>query len=364
MVNIKRKKPDKNSLHKLLNDGFEGWGQKDYFEWKYDLFPGYDPERDNFLVYSDSGELIGARRVFEKVLYSPSGEKIPVHVHGGTVVHKDHRGHGHYSELLSKTNDFSDEEAEFVFTFNREGMITTKHHKKNDWSWISLPIHVKIISPAKILSNEFLSNKITEFGSDLVYPLEKRLTKYDAVSRSINRIASFKYGNIPPSSENLDSDTGNVIVKENISDSLAEEIYEFLSDSNIENFYRFQRNPSIIKHCSKYPKSRTYIERDFSDGKIRGYGISGILEKNGLKECRILEQRWSDKKVGKNILDKIEDDVRKFGVDVISICSRDFPSDPTWLKMEVEYMMWKNNGNKEELSEVPEEWRVTIYDIL
>jgi len=368
-MNLKVKEPDYGELHELLNHGFDGWGSREYFDWRYKKFPDYDPEKDNILIYSESGKLIGARRVFVKRLYTPDGEEIPVHIHGGTVVHKDHRGSGHYSDMLARSKEYSEREAHHIFTFNRKGKITTKHHIKNDWSWITLPIYVKIISPSKVLSHQFGSNRSSNIGLDVISSLDKKLTKSDFVSKMVAKLAGSKYGTVPSSSDtsmngSMEEDhTVSVLPKSKVTDDILQEICEYI-DRNKSDVYRFERDTNILKHCIEYPEALVFLARDESEGKLIGFGISGVLDKDGLRECRILEQGWSDPKVGMNLLKEIENRVRSLDVDVMAICSDDFPAERTWIKMDTEYMMWTDIDEAKELPVDAHGWRITIYDVL
>jgi len=51
-------------LYELLTHTFEGWGSSEYFEWKYDLYPNYDPTTDDLTITNAEGRIVAARRVF------------------------------------------------------------------------------------------------------------------------------------------------------------------------------------------------------------------------------------------------------------------------------------------------------------
>jgi len=311
--------------------------------------------------------LIGARRIFRKSIVTPSGKELPVHVHGGTVIDKDHRGRGYYSELLEQSMEYSENEVDYVITFNREGKITTKHHKKEGWNWVTLPIYTKIISPSKLLSHQYLDNELSKFGSELAKPVEKRLTRLDLVSRAITKAASLKFGESAGSSSRrkISNEKGIEIASKNGDEISEEELREMveLLEEDIEGNHHYQRNISILNHCVKYPESRVFTARR-KDDELVGFAVCGILEKAGLRECRILEQNWMDEKVGEQVLKEVENDSRDRDVDVIAVASDKFPEDPTWLKIDTEYMMWEELSDGKKLSKSSESWKLSIYDVL
>ena len=363
-----QEKPDDSELLNLLNHAFNGWGTKEYFEWKYNSFPHYKPEKHNFLVFEETGDLVGAKRIFKKYLCLPYGEKVPVHVHGGSVVHEDYRGRGHYSSMLSKSMDYSSEKVDHNFTFNREGKITTKHHKKEGWKWVTLPIYVKIISPSNVLANYLLEDNYTKGIANYLSKVDRQLTKSKIASKMFANGAELFYGD-SKKEKNEKSFVRNennyeleAIDGDKVSKELVIEVAEYINERVVAN-YHFERNEKIIEHCLAYPNGKLFLARDEDDQEIVDVVVAGLLEKQGLRECRILEQTWSEPEATKLLLSKVENYIRKLKGDVMAICTDRRPGSD-WIKMDTEYMMWPGSNNKDGLPNEISEWRITTYDVV
>jgi len=359
-----QKKPDDEALLKLLNNAFDGWGSREYFEWKYDRFPNYDPSEHNFIVTTATGKLIGARRVFERRLQRPDGETALAHVHGGTAVHEDHRGKGHYSDLLRRSNEYSRQRADCLFTFNRSGKITTDHHEKNGWNYIILPVFVKPLSPLKVASNYVFDNLVLQSITDKLSSADRHLTKSEIVSRWIAASAGQIYGrNRQTVSTARTPSTDYVIdVVEDPGEELIEQLDTVLTDMTNET-YTFERSKKAIRHSLLFPSARLILARKKDQRTIAGFAVAGHLNRSGLIETRVLEQAWNDPAVTQRLLARVENDAREFGADVVVACSEHQPS-KNWIEMGTEYMMWPPGFSTHEYPVSQSDWRITAGDIL
>jgi GNAT superfamily N-acetyltransferase len=374
--------PDDRELLALLNRAFDGWGSERYFEWKYDAFPGYDPERDNFVATNDDGEVVAARRVFERPLQTPDG-RATVHVHGGTVVDPDYQGRGHYSRLLEESMVYSREHADHVVTFNRAGKITTDHHLENGWRHLTLPVRTRVLSPSRVLAHYVVDHDAARTVAGRVAAIDRRLTRSDAVSRLLATAAGAIYGGGDgganggegaPGDRNGRTDgdatppatpdgtcTVEILDGRDLEGDGLQELADHL-EAELDAPYHFERSAETLRHAARYPGASVYVARD-GDGDLRDFLVAGTLQKEGFAECRVVEQTWADPAATRRLFERVEADARREGADVIVTCSAHSPG-PNWIEMGTEYMMWPPDVGEGSLPASPAEWRLTAYDVL
>ena len=358
--------PDDRELLALLNSAFDGWGSERYFEWKYGDFPEYDPAADNFVVRNDAGEVVAARRIFRRRLRTPGGT-VPVHVHGGTAVHEDYRGRGHYTELLERSMAYSREHAEYVVTFNRAGKITTQHHEANGWRHLTLPVHSKVLSPSRVLAHYVLDHDVARRAAGYASAVDRQVTRSDLVARLLAAGADAVYGDggdggdpVPPTVAEATYEVETVEGRA-LSGDLLEELSGLLEDE-LAAPYRFERSPETLSHAARYPEATVYVARD-GGGNLRSFLVAGYLRKEGLTECRVVEQTWVEPAATRLLFERVEADARRAGADVVVACSGRQPA-PGWVGLGTEYMMWPPEFGTGSLPESPDEWRLTTYDVL
>ena len=392
------REPDDDELLALLNSAFDGWGSERYFEWKYTDYPDYEPADDNFVVRNDAGEVVAARRIFRRQLRTPGGS-VPVHVHGGTAVHEDYRGRGHYTELLERSMEYSREHAEYVVTFNRAGKITTEHHRKNGWRHLTLPVHTKVLSPSRVLAHYVVDDDLARTVAGYASKLDRQVTRSDLVSKLLATAAGAVYGDgasagagekgasadagtkgASTDAEGASADAGNggnsdgfpptvaeatydveTVDGRALSDELLEELYGRLREE-LEAPYRFERSPETLRHAGRYPEATVYVARDGA-GNLRSFLVAGYLRKEELTECRVVEQTWAEPAATRHLFERVEADARRAGADVVVACTERRPA-PGWVGLGTEYMMWPPDVGSGSLPESPGEWRLTTYDVL
>ena len=352
--------PESSDLYSLLDEGFNGWGTRSYFDWKYEQYPAYDPAEDNFVIRRD-GSVVAARRVFRKRLVGPDGETVPVHVHGGAVVHEDYRGEGHYSTLLEESLADS-EDAAHVFTFNRAGKITTVHHQKNDWHWLTLPVCLKPLSPAGLAAGYVFENGPLSDLAGALAGLDRYVTRSKAMSAALARVGGRYYaGHCDPirAGDPTKRPDVDVLAGESVPDRTIAAMAEVLE--SVDSDYHFERSERIVRHCTRYPGARTVLAR--RDGDLTGFAVAGLLRKDDVREVRILEQWWPDPGVRRAILDRIEQEARSLGADALVVSSDRSPGSD-WVRLDTEFMMWDPERSDAALPTAGRDWRVTAYDIV
>lgn len=371
-------------LHSLLSDAFEGWGSEAYFTWKYTAYPDYDPQADNFTIRNDAGRIVAARRVFRHRIHTPTGESLSTHIHGGTAVAEAYRGRGYYTELLEDSRAQTERDADCLVTFNRAGKITTKHHKKNGWNWLRLPVYASVISPSRVFSKYLIENDTLSNTLGYLSAVDRTLTRSELVSRSMATVAERLYGDPNRSASNgqksafdriyTDQDSGDrangeqsdSAVTISRSDgvpaaSTVSELHEQLQTQLTGN-YHFDRSIERVKHCLSYPSSTVFVARD-ADGTLIDFVVAGVLNKDGFTECRVLEQTWTQPAITRTLFDAVETHARTQGADVVVASTATQPA-AHWIPLGTEYMMWPPTDGSADLPTDPADWRVTMYDIL
>jgi len=375
-----------SELHRLLSDAFDGWGSDDYFVWKYTQYPNYDPSTDNFTVQNDAGRVVAARRVFRHTLWTPAGESLSAHIHGGTAVAEAYRGRGYYTNLLTASTERSEREADCLFTFNRSGKITTKHHKKNGWNWFRLPVYASVISPSRVYSHYISERNFVSELSDHVSAIDRKFTANRVISQSMARLAGRLYGESDNTHYSADTPrqngstvcSTNGLATEGRTDSLPEYSIQQLTgpvsestlravhkrlQTQLSDKYHFDRSIERVKHCLLYPKANLFVAREKTTGELLDFVIVGTIEKDGLTESRVLEQSWSHPPITRQLFQAVVRERRDSGSDVVVAASTVQPG-AEWIRLGTEYMMWPPTADGPQLPTDPDSWRVTTYDIL
>ena len=145
---VVRGQPDTAGAVALLNEAYGDWGDEALFAWKYDDYPGYDPER--CFSISAGGELAAFRRLFDRAVRGR--ESFDLFVLGDTCVAPAHQGRGLYSALHAETTAAARESgADCSATFNRRGTITFEANRDRGWDWRPLPLRLRVLSPSVVL---------------------------------------------------------------------------------------------------------------------------------------------------------------------------------------------------------------------
>lgn len=357
--------PDEDDLFELLNGALGDWTSRAYFDWKYVRFPGYDPVEDNFVVTSSTGELIAARRLFQRTVHLSGGETAVAHVHGGTVVREDHRGRGHYSELLAESLAYSRRRADYVFTFNRAGGLTARHHHENGWNHLVLPYHVKVLSPTRVAAEYLLDTPLARAIADVAGSVDARVTRSDRASRAIARAGTLIYGEseVPLADGRAGASTAHEVdVVDEPDADLLRRLQAHLVEC-IDADHYFERTPEQLRHAASYPGASVYLARERGGTDVDAFLVAGYLEKPEITECRVLEGTWGDHSATRRLFEVVERDARARGADVLIACAEYLPA-RSWFTLGTQLMMWPNDPGDRGLPTWNDRWRLTVYDIL
>lgn len=370
--------PDPASLRRLLDSAFDGWGDADYFRWKYADFPGYDPAAHNFVVERD-GEVVAARRVFPKPLVTPAGERT-VHVHGGTAVARDYRNRGLYTRLVEQSRGYSEAAGSpAVLTFNREGKITTAAHRRRGWSSRTLPLSILPRSPGALVAEyagavvgdrPALTAAARATASRLGPRGLARAVEFAANGdRSLSgavRTAAAATGDLRPRGRDPPAPPATGHLSAVVSDyrpADADAVLDLFDAAVARHDVAFARGTAELEHMLDAPRSDGLVAR--VDGDVAGFAAVGVVDRGALTEARVLDVVAEGDDAEAALLAAVERAAADRDADVVSLVHPRSP-DPRWARLRTEYVMW------DWLTDLPSwghalttgRWRLTGYDVL
>jgi GNAT superfamily N-acetyltransferase len=402
-------KVDQSRVLSLLNESFEDWGDKELFQWKYNEYPGYDPDEHAFSITID-GELAAFRRVFRKELVV-DGETVPIHIYGDTAVAPKYQGRGLYSELYERTKEYSEQsDAKYVAAFNRKGNLTFDANLERGWSYRTLPLQLRILSPKAVLETyaslitdqlpaihslaNLIGNRLHVSTSDGRLTVEEivtnstgsadqsvgpalsdtAVTRYvEAVSTDGNTITDLVVssaqlaanGHIsvgrPTESTTLTFGSAEP-VDSSIQQAVAEnELDELVSLYDVNS--SFHRTREDIEHIIQYPDSDVVLAR--RDGAIVGYAVLGSYKNGGVIEGRVLEIQTDGDSEGvfSPLIARVESRAIERGFDLILILS-DTCLGKQWASIDQQVLAWNELEQTNNHSVQYESPRITLYDIV
>ncbi|AGB38766.1 GNAT family N-acetyltransferase [Natronococcus occultus] len=400
---------DKSRILSLLDESFEDWGDEELFQWKYDEYPGYDSDKHVYSITID-GELAAFRRIFRKEIVV-GGETIPIHIYGDTAVAPKYQGQGLYSELYERTKAYSEQsDAKYVAAFNRKGNLTFDANRKRGWSYRTLPLQLRILSPKAVLETyaslitdqiplidslaELIGHRLhvgTTDGQltfeDLVTDSTKptgwsvgpvlsdtAVTSYvEAVSTDGNTIADLvmasaqlavnghiSVGHSANSTTSAYHSTGeiDVSVQQSVSDAEIDELVALY-----HNRPSFCRTREDISHITQYPKSDVLFAR--RDGAIVGYAVLGAYENNGVVEGRVLElqTRTDDEAIANKLLEHVETRALERGFELVLILT-DRQLGERWAAIDQQVIVWDELGQPNNQPLQREHLQISLYDVV
>lgn len=406
---VEQGNPGSDNLLAFLNAAFEGWGPRPYFEWKYDRYPGYNPDEHNFYATDVAGRLVASRRLFEKELVVPeTDENIGFFVHGGAAVAHDHRGRGLFSRLVAASREYSRAQgAPLVVTFNRRGKVSTLAHLNHDWSYRTLPLYVRVLSARTavseyaedLLRDRPLLAKVARWGFPRVAVSDGRLRLdgspdtrprwglrlSDAAVRALVEIGG--RGRTPTESVRillgllwngavrvgrLDETRGDelappaelptgVTATDDLSESELDAVVS-LFEAELDSYdLAFRRDHADIRHQLEYPGAEALL---VTDGETPiGFAVVGFLDRGAATEARVLDAVAATDAVFDTLVEAVEALAAHRGADILAFVSDDDPG-PAWARVNTDLVMWDWLDRDESLDRrlTAGDWRIRIYD--
>lgn len=412
MTELKRGLPPVEDVLALLNSAYDGWGDEEYFEWKYNEYPDYDDDEHVFYIESDD-ELVAYRRVFYKEL-ERNDVLIPVFVHGDMAVGKPHRGHGHYSTLYSSTIEYCKQEgAQLAMAYNRKSNLSFKANRKRGWRYQDLPVNILILSPSTVIernANLALADspplqRLLDIGGDRINIVtsdgsisgsalidndsqEAPRTSLDvcfsdrAVTRLVETmtndglpavvtagLASIAAGDISfgrdeqPQSAGTNSSRAREDVDVSYQETVSPtEIDEMLSLYDRGNVVSFRRDERDLDHLMAYPDATVLFARRNSE--LTGFAVVGTHRDGPVVEARVLELTHRTADDFEALVAEVKNMALTEGCDLVLLISERKPGNE-WARIDMQTIVWDGLGNDEIATYLEEEQiTVSLYDVV
>jgi GNAT superfamily N-acetyltransferase len=400
---------DEAAVRALLNEAYDNWGDEEYFRWKYNDYPDYQPDEHVLSIVVDD-ELAAFRRIFEREL-TVQGETVPIHIYGDTAVAPKYQGWGLYSELYERTKEYSLQSgATYGAAYNRKGNVTFDIHRDQGWAYRTLPLQLRILSPKKVLETyaslitkgvpaiDSVANAVghrfhigTSEGKltlkEIVHGsggstkhsigptlTDTAVTSYvEAVSTDGNTIADLATtsarlavtGQISVD-QSTNSNSGrrafvtgdlNISIEQTVSEAELNELVDLYGERP-----SFRRMRDDIRHITGYPDSDVLIVR--RDGVVVGYAVLGPRENDRVVEGRVLEIQTEngDKDVFRVLMDRLEERAIERGFDLVLVLSDEALGDQ-WAAVDQQVLIWDELGQTKNHPLRHDNLKITLYDV-
>jgi len=405
-MEMKNESPPVKKTLELLNSAFDGWGDEEYFKWKFYNYPDFK-EGHNYFFQKENG-VIAFTRLFHKELNIKKLQKNhSVFIWGDSVVAERHRGKGLFSQLIDFRNKKIDKENyNMEMAFVRKGNVPYHVHLKDGWNFKELPLHIRILSPSKVIKEyaglvlnekEWLENllgmigdrihldfeeetiylselaeknnekdkKFLSFGLNINNQMTKNLIEAvvneKETKKRVSEVLKLPFQNKLEKEDNektIDSD----VKIEHKDDLTEEEIFEIekLYDRTLREYdIHFRREKKDIHHLLEYPYISDIILVKKDD--IEGFAVLGKYPQEGIKEIRVLELLHKDEEIFKILENEIERSSKENEADLILMISEQ-DSSGNWADINKQVVMWDSLKNEKNLRNLI--WKVSFYDIV
>lgn len=412
-MNVEKGVPNPDDAVEVLNSAFDKWGDEDLFQWVYSNHPGHMGSKHTFYI-RDKNKIVAFRPItYKELQYKES--TIPSFIMGATAVAEEYQGQGMYSKLRDETIEYSSEvDVPLVIAFNREGNITYKINREKGWKYRTLPLYLRIFSPSDVLPHyakltlddktqiqrllrlfgDYIKVKTSDGDfsvSDLVVSEQPSKTKFAvAVSFSdtaVKRLVE-KISNKDPVSElvievlrlyssKMISLRDNVNTREESDYQTGEksgvkiERTERLSDdeitavSDLFDVYdlTFRRDRVDIEHMLNHPQLiEVLLAKQGSD--IIGFAAVAFHPGSGMKEARVLDIAYKNRKVFEALVEEIETVVQDQEADLLALISNMDPG-KSWISIQKQVITWDLLMDSQITDEdlIGSDWNIGFYDI-
>ena len=380
--------PDRGAVLELLNDAYDGWGTPELFAWKYEQYPGFDPNRHCYWIERD-GEVGAFRRIFERPVVS-AGRECSLFVLGDTAVSPDHQGEGLYSALHQVTTEAVADQG-VVGTFNRVGNLTFDANRKRGWTYRTLPLRLHVRDYSRVVST-YATNVVSQDsaadrvmrGADRLFDVRTSNGQSVALAPGATdgegvvplwvpeRVIDGAIG-VASASRPLDSVRTRFVgggsstrtrteveaeieIQSDGASVAASELRQTVDDQTPT----FQRDTAAIEHLLAYPDAVTVLVRTGDD--LVGWAIVGGKPDGSITEGRVLAAHWTRD----GCLDALTEGIACVGdrrdFDLLVGCLPGDVSD--WIPVERQVLMWDPETSTERESTMLRNARIGLADTL
>ncbi|RQG94022.1 GNAT family N-acetyltransferase [Natrarchaeobius chitinivorans] len=390
MTDVESGPVDSGAVHAFLEETFDGWGDERLFDWKYEQYPGFDPDDHCYYVADD--DLAAFRRVFPKELVV-DGKRVRATVFGDTAVREDHRGEGLYSKLLARTGAYSRNVAAGVsVTYNHTGNVTFDTKVRRGWNYSVLPLKLLVHSYTTVLetyadralpAESRLTEPIGTVGDWVVLqtptqpvvvseifgetptPGRRRLEVHadaTAIARLVEQASNAslpaavltgsrqllsRSGGLSVVSPNHDHDleSSEAAVDVDVVDPGAFSVETVTAVTDLARFVRagspsFRRERRDIEHMLAYPDADALLV--FEEGDPVGFAVVGPYETDGVREARVLDLLAPSPAIYRQLVSKLERLTAARGYDLVVMVSQREPG-PEWASVDRQVVMWNDH---------------------
>lgn len=384
--NIVRGLPDEKALLDLLHEAFGTWGDEAFLRWKYDR-PGIEPAEGYHIVRD--GELAAFRGMFERTIEGPGGG-YDCHVCGDACVAEAHRGEGLYSRIRDATeSDIERSGSDFCGIFTRKGHIPFEVGLDRGWSYRTLPLYLRVLSPANVIPHyaglvldddgtaadllDRLGGRVTLRSGGESLRLDRLLGEpttepgwsvpvlfpewattaaveaagtdslRDSVRRRIPSGRAKRGGSAGFPSGNAGGANVDVRVERSVGDDLVESVTPLYDRATAEYDLAFRREADDLRHLLAHPRLLGVVTAR-RDGTVVGAAPVALTETEDTLEAWVLDLVADDAAAFDGLVAGVEQAAIEGDADLMLLVSEVDPG-TTWARIDKQVMMWTSYGS-------------------
>jgi len=379
--------PDTDTAVALLNGAYGDWGDAALFRWKYDDYPGFDPERC-FSIPVD-GDLAAFRRLFDRAVRGRRDYDLLVL--GDTCVAPAHQGKGLYSALHAETTAAARAAgADCAATFNRRGTITFAANRDRGWAFRPLPLHLRILDPSVVLpeyarlaldgdslvgrilsrvgnriqlrladgpvrADQFVSVDGTAGGLAVPVPVPSRLLEagVEAVvgdpTDAIRRRVPGSGGDGEPNAEPTAGPAVHTELVDTVDGETLAAVEALYTDVLDGYDLHFRRDGETVRHLLDHPSvAGTVLAKRGTD--LVGFAPVCLKRSGSVLEAHALDFLAGDERAARALADGVAELARAAGANAVVVVTDRDPG-PRWIGVDRQVLMWDGYGADTDLLE-------------
>jgi|AntRauTorcE11898_2_1112593.scaffolds.fasta_scaffold00160_3 hypothetical protein len=375
--------PEEGALLDLLQEAFGNWGNEAFLRWKYDR-PGVEPATGYHIVRD--GDLAAFRGMFERTVEGPAGG-YECHVCGDACVAENHRGEGLYTRIRDATeSDIEGSGSDFCGIFTRKGHIPFEVGLDRGWSYRTLPLYIRVLSPANVIphyarlvldEDGTVAGLLDRFGGTITLRSGGDALRLDGVLGAPTReprwsvpvpfpewatTATVEAAGTDSFRESLrrrlpvgrsgsasagragasDAAAVDVSVEGSVDDDLLDSIAALYDEVTEEYDLAFRREADDLRHLFAHPQLLGVVTAR-RDGSVVGAAPVALTETADTLEAWILDVVAADGDVYEALIAGAEDAAIEGDADMLLLISDDDPG-TSWARIGKQVLMWTSYG--------------------